>query len=65
MDLYCYKLKYIIFFVIIFFGCDSIIEDEVINVESEFEIITFYTDYDYQENTLSVYFDVSCHYWYG
>ena len=59
MDLYCYKLKYIIFFVIIFFGCDSIIEDEVINDESEFEIITFYTDYDNQENALSVYLEVS------
>ena len=59
MDLYCYKLKYILFFVIIFFGCDSIIEDEVIHDESEFEIITFYTDYDNQENALSVYLEVS------
>ena len=59
MDLYCHKLKNILFFTILFFGCESIIEDEIITDESGFEIVTFYVDYDNQENELSVYLEVS------
>ena len=58
MDLYYYKIKFLLL-VLFLISCNSIIEEESIMEESNFEIITFYTNYDNQENELSVYLEVS------
>ena len=59
MDLYYYQLKIVFLFILLFFGCESIIENNINETTSEFEVISFYVDYDNQENEISVYLEVS------
>ena len=59
MDLYYNQLKIVFLFILLFFGCESIIENNINETTSEFEVISFYVDYDDQENKISVYLEVS------
>ena len=59
MDLYYNQLKIIFLFILLFFGCESIIENNINETTSELEVISFYVNYDDQENEISVYLEVS------
>ena len=50
MDLYYNQLKIVFLFILLFFGCQSINENNINETISEFEVISFYVDYDDQEN---------------
>ena len=58
MDLFRNQLKISFLFILFFVGCELIIDNEE-DTASEFEIITFYADYDNEENEISVYLEAS------
>ena len=55
MDLYCYRL---IFFLLFFFGCEQI-ENNLADSISSFSINNSYTNYNTENNELSIYLEIS------
>ena len=59
MGLYNYRIIFILFSILFFYSCESLVNNMPDIDEENFSILGFSTNYDDQENKISIYVEVS------
>ena len=59
MDLYSYRITFILFIILLFYSCESSVVNTADTDQENFGILGFSTHYDNQENKISIFVEIS------
>ena len=59
MDLYSYRITFILFFILLFYSCESSVVSTADTDQENFSILGFSAHYNNQENKISIFVEIS------